>query len=156
MVRAPSLVTDHVKESICPKALVPGMEKPTYLPSCLQQCGEMCGVRCRSKCWRQHPGACNLQCKEGCCEVHPPICHHGKLDDRFLLCPSGVIRAGGLESTLGYIKFETVDVQTYGKGAAFTRVEKVETQMLESDFITRFKHEFTIYSEHIVPSWFLR
>ena len=156
MVRAPSLVTDHVKESICPKVVVPGMEKPSYLPSCLQQCSEMCGVRCRGKCWGQHPGACNQQCKPRCTEVHPPICNRGKLDSRFLFCPSGGIGAGGLQLTLSYIKFETVDVQTYGKGAAFTRVDKVETEMIESDFINRFKHEFIVYSEHIVPSWFLR
>ena len=156
MVRAPSLITDHVKESICPKVVLPGIEKPSYLPSCLQQCSEMCGVRCRGKCWAQHPGACNLQCKPRCSEVHPAICNRGRLDHRFLLCPSGVVRAGELEPTLGYIKFETIDVKTYGKGATFTRVDKVETSMVESDFIKRFKDKFTVYSEHIVPSWFLR
>ena len=154
-MRAPSLVTDVVKETICQKTEVPGMEKPSYLPSCLQQCAEMCGVRCRWKCLVQLPKVCNKECKEPCSEVHPP-CSRGKLGDSFLFCPSGAVGNDGLEPSIGYVQFETEDVPTYGKGVAFTRVNKVETKMAESTFIARFKSEFTTYAEHIVPSWYLR
>jgi hypothetical protein len=61
-----------------------------------------------------------------------------------------------LEPSLDYIRFETVPVETFGKGAAFTRVDKVPTTMPVSDFITQFKSEVAAYAGHIVPSWFLR
>ena len=143
-MRAPSLVTDIVKQSICPKTEVPGMEKPSYLPSCLQ------------KCWGvQHPKVCNSECKQPCLGAHPP-CGRGKLGEKFMYCPSYDIGNGDSELSLSYITFETVDVTTYGKGSAFTRVEKVENKMLMSHFITRFVSEFTNYADHVVTRWFLR
>ena len=145
-----------VKQSICKKTAVPGMEKPFYLPSCLQQCAEMCGVRCRRKCWGQHPGSCSQDCKTPCSVVHPPICSRGKLGENFLFCPSIASRSDDFEPSLGYIKFKKEEVPTYGKGAAFSRMEKKETQMPESAFTVKFKMEFETYAEHIVPSWFLR
>ena len=153
-MRASSLITDVVKKTICKKTEVPGMEKPSYLPSCLQQCADMCGVRCRRKCWVQHPEVCNKDCKKPC-KVHHH-CSRGKLGDMFLFCPSGAVGNVGVEPILGYLKFETTDVPTFGKGVAFTRVDKIETKMPESEFSDRFKREFTTYAEHIVPSWYLR
>ena len=144
MVTAPSQITDVVKETICEKTTVPGLEKQSYLPSCLQQCSEMCGVRCRRKCWEQHQGGPNQQCRRG------------KLGDQFLFCPSSAIETEDLEPSLGYIVFENTDVPTYGKGAAFARMEKQETELPEASFITQFKQDFTTYAEHIVPSWYLR
>jgi hypothetical protein len=61
-----------------------------------------------------------------------------------------------LELSLGYTKFENADVPTYGKGVAYTRMEKKETEMTESSFTAQFKLDFKTYTEHIVPSWFLR
>ena len=150
---APTRVTEVVKETICQKTAVPGMEKQSYLPSCLQQCAAMCGVRCRRKCWIQHQGPCNQQCETPCSVVHPPACRRGELDDSFLFCPS---RLGDLELSLAYTKFENADVPTYGKGVAYTRMEKKETEMTESSFTAQFKLDFKTYTEHIVPSWFLR
>ena len=155
-MRAPSLVTDIVKQSICPKTEVPGMEKPSYLPSCLQQCSELCGVKCRRKCWGvQHPKVCNSECKQPCLGAHPP-CGRGKLGEKFMYCPSYDIGNGESELSLSYITFETVDVTTYGKGSAFTRVEKVENKMLMLHFITGLVSKFTNYADHVVTQWFLR
>lgn len=153
---APTRVTEVVKETICQKTAVPGMEKKSYLPSCLQQCTAMCGVRCRRKCWDQHQGPCNHQCETPCSVVHPPACRRGELDNSFLFCPSRLGGGADLELSLGYTKFENADVPTYGKGVAYTRMEKKETEMTESSFTAQFKLDFKTYTEHIVPSWFLR
>ena len=123
MVKRPTLVTSLVKETICGKSLVDGMEKPTYLPSCLQQCSDICGVRCKGECVLTHPGGCSEDCPADCRESHPAPCQRGRLEDSYLFCPSITT-----DPVINYITFETVPVPTYGKGAAFTRVDKVDTE----------------------------
>ena len=60
------------------------------------------------------------------------------------------------DSTLTYVKFETTEVETYGKGKPYTRTEKVETELSLSEFRALFQDEFTKYAHHIVAAWFLR
>ena len=61
-----------------------------------------------------------------------------------------------METTLTYVKFETTEVETYGKGKSYTRVEKVETELSLSEFLESFREEFSQYAHHIVAAWFLR
>ena len=132
MGKRPALVTALVKETICGKAKVDGMEKPSYLPSCLQQCSDMCGVRCKKKCFLKHPGCCSEGCKAACTETHPAPCNRGKLDDRFLYCPSN--RANPV---IDYITYAPVPVVPYGKGADFTRVEQVNSKQWVISIVKR-------------------
>ena len=127
MVKRPTLVTNLVKETICDKAPVDGMEKHSYLPSCLQQCPDICGVRCKGECVLIHPGSCKEDCPSGCSQFHPAPCRRGRLDEDFLFCPSS--RA---DTVLNFMTFETVPVPTYGKGAAYTRVDQVGKQQFKA------------------------
>ena len=61
-----------------------------------------------------------------------------------------------METTLTYVKFETTEVETYGKGKSYTRVEKVETELSLSEFLKSFREEFAQYAHPIVAAWFLR
>ena len=81
-------------------------------------------------------------------------CQRGVLPDNFFNCPT---TSSALEnSTLTHIKFETTEVETYGKGKSYTRIEKVETELSLAEFVALFKDEFTSYAHHIVSAWFLR
>ena len=60
------------------------------------------------------------------------------------------------DSTITYVKFETIEVETYGKGKPYTRTEKVETELTLSEFLAAFREDFTNYAHHIVAAWFLR
>ena len=50
---------------------------------------------------------------------------------------------------------KTVEVETYGKGKDYTRIEPVKTQLSFDDFKQRFKELFRDYAHHIVISWYL-
>ena len=55
-----------------------------------------------------------------------------------------------------YMTFETVEVETYGKGASFFRMDKTCSLLAEKDFVDTFRKEFSHYAEHILASWVLR
>ena len=77
-------------------------------------------------------------------------CNRGILPDDFFECIS--TSSALADSSLTYVKFETSEVETYGTGKNYTRVEKIEVQ----DFLKLFREEFQHYGHHIVAAWFLR
>ena len=135
------LLNTVVKMTVCKKIVIPGLERESYSPSCLQYCREMCGTKCKKKCNLKHPGSTN-------------ICHRGRLPADFLYCPSRTVPP--IEPVIPFATFEKVDVESHSKGSDYTRVEKVLTDMIESKFVENFKEQFSRYAEHIVASWFLR
>ena len=95
------------------------------------------------------------------------MCNGGQLPDHVLLCPSldssfalqfttfEVYFALQFEYNLIVLCLKTVEVETYGKGKEYTRIEPVKTQLSLDDFKQRFKELFREYSHHIVISWYL-
>ena len=57
---------------------------------------------------------------------------------------------------LDFITFENKDVETFGKGKPFTRVEKVATTYTFKDFLIVLRKEFSSFAEHTLSYWFLR
>ena len=51
--------------------------------------------------------------------------------------------------------FQTVQVETHGKGKPYTRVEKVVTSLDWSTFRTKFAILFNDFSKHIIAAWLL-
>ena len=81
-------------------------------------------------------------------------CNRGNLPDDFFEC---ITTSSALaDSSLTYVKFETSEVETYGTGKAYTRVEKIEVELRLQDFLELFMKEFQHYGHHIVAAWFLR
>jgi hypothetical protein len=81
-------------------------------------------------------------------------CNRGNLPDDFFEC---ITTSSALaDSSLTYVKFETSEVETYGTGKAYTRVEKIEVELSLQDFLELFMKEFQHYGHHIVAAWFLR
>ena len=96
---------------------------------------------------------CNPRCK-GLCNKNHSACKRGILESDFGNCSTASTAL--IESTLTYVRFETTEVETYGKGKSYTRVEKVETELSLSEFLKSFREEFIQYAHHIVAAWFLR
>ena len=132
-----AVIDDMLKSSVCQKTNVAHMAKTVYDPSCLQYCGDLCGVRCRNLCNKEHDA-----------------CQRGKLSEQFLSCPSAASAIHDL--SLGFITYETNEVDTFGKGASFTRVEKVTTDYSYGEFKGLLQVEFNRYAEHTLSYWFLR
>ena len=132
-----AVIDDMLKSSVCQKTNVAHMTKTVYDPSCLQYCGDLCGVRCRNQCNKDHNA-----------------CKRGKLSGEFLNCPSAVMGINDL--SLGFITYETNEVDTFGKGASFTRVEKVSKDYSYGEFMGLLQDEFYRYAEHTLSYWFLR
>lgn len=124
-----------LKSKICKKTAVPHMKRTVFDPSCLRYCAELCGVRCKNRCNQVHDG-----------------CSRGQLPDDFLFCPSALTEP----DTLGIISYESRDVDTYGKGTPYKRVEKVYTDYSYTECKTMVKEEFGSYGEHTLSYWFLR
>ena len=57
---------------------------------------------------------------------------------------------------LGFITYESVEVDTYGKGAPYKRVEKVSRDYIYADFKRLLEEEFHCYAEHTLSYWLLR
>lgn len=132
-----AMIDDMLKSSVCQKTSVAHMSKTVYDPSCLQYCGDLCGVRCRNLCNKDHNA-----------------CMRGKLSGQFLSCSSAV--SGISDLSLGFITYETNEVDTFGKGASFTRVEKVSKDYSYDEFKGLLQAEFYRYAEHTLSYWFLR
>ena len=87
--------------------------------------------------------------------------------DHVLLCPSRdslfalsfttfeVFNAIQTASNIITLCFKTVDVETYGKGKDYTRIEPVKIQLTFAEFVERFKRLFGEFAHHIVISWYL-
>ena len=111
------------------------MTKTVYDPSCMQYCSDLCGIRCRDLCNKEHTG-----------------CRRGILPSAATQCSS----SSPDNLTLDFISYETKDVETFGKGKPFTRMEKIATSYNFDDFMVKFKTEFKAYGEHTLSYWFLR
>ena len=48
-----------------------------------------------------------------------------------------------------------MEVQTYGKGKPYTRIDPVTTQLSLDKFMEKLRELFLEYTHHIIPSWFL-
>ena len=81
-------------------------------------------------------------------------CERGILPVDFCSCATAGRNLAN--NTLSYVKFETTEVETYGKGKTYTRIEKVETELTLEEFVAQFRSEFASYAQHIVAAWFLR
>ena len=130
-------IDEMLKSSVCKKTTVPHMKKTVYDPSCLLYCAELCGVRCKNLCNKPHTE-----------------CNRGKLAGDFLFCPSAISAKETIN--LGFVTYETKDVETFGKGVAYKRVEKCLTDNSYKKFETLLRDEFHGYAEHTLSYWFLR
>ena len=57
---------------------------------------------------------------------------------------------------LDFISYESNDVETFGKGKPYSRMEKVATKYSFNEFMVALKKEFAVYGEHTISYWFLR
>ena len=124
-----------LKSRVCDKIQPLHMSRTIYAPSCLRYCSELCGIRCK--------GLCNLNHTD---------CSRGVLPAFFAHCPA--VDTSNL--ALDFISFESREVETFGKGKAFSRIEKIATQQSYDDFLLSLEKEFSLYSEHTLSYWFLR
>ena len=97
-----------LKSLICEKTKLPHMNRTVYDPSCLSYCSELCGVRCQDRCNKNHNS-----------------CKQGILPEKFLYCPSADPATKDL--LLGFVTYESKDVETFGKGKPYARMEKIVT-----------------------------
>ena len=113
------------------------MTKTVYDPNCLSFCSDLCGIRCQNLCNKDHIS-----------------CPRGILADNFLFCPS----ADSLteDMTLGFVTFESKEVDTFGKGKPYKRIEKVVTDYHVEEYTEFLRSEFLSYGEHTLSYWFLR
>ena len=132
-----STIDEMLKSLLCKKTTVSHMSRACYDPSCLRFCSELCGVRCKNLCNKDHTG-----------------CGRGILPENFLFCPTAASK--GTEDSLGFITYETREVDTFGRGTQYKRVEKIETEHSYDEFMNLVKQEFVRYSEHTLSHWFLR
>ena len=126
-----------LKSLVCEKQQLPHMTKTVYDPNCLSFCSDLCGIRCQNLCNKDHVS-----------------CPRGILPDNFLFCPS----ADSLteDMTLGFVTFESKEVDTFGKGKPYKRIEKVVTDYHVEEYTEHFRSEFLGYGEHTLSYWFLR
>lgn len=94
-----------------------------------------------------------IRCKNRCNLVHDGCCR-GDIPEDFFVCHTA--SSALTESTLTYVKFETTEVETYGTGKPYSRMEKIELELSLTDFLESFRKEFMKYAHHIVAAWFLR
>ena len=130
-------IDEMLKTLVCGKTKVPHMNKTVYNPSCLRYCSELCGVRCKNLCNQNHTN-----------------CKRGKLPENFLFCPSASTVMKNKE--FGFITYESLEVDTYGKGKPYKRTEKVVTDYPFEKFEELLKEEFNRFGEHTLSYWFLR
>ena len=116
------------------------MTKTVYNPSCLQYCSELCGSG-------------SAGCK-GLCNVKHTECNRGILPNAFAMCPASARKADLLK--LDFITYESNEVETFGKGVAYKRVEKIATNYSFQEFLAQLRTEFARYGEHTLSYWFLR
>ena len=57
---------------------------------------------------------------------------------------------------IDFITYENQEVETFGKGKPFARMEKISTSYNFKDFMVVMKNEFSVYGEHTLSHWFLR
>ena len=57
---------------------------------------------------------------------------------------------------LDFISYESNDVETFGKGKPYSRMEKVATKYSFNEFMVALKKEFSVYGENTIFYWFLR
>ena len=126
-----------LKTLVCKKTTIPHMTRTCYDPSCLRFCSELCGIRCKDLCNKDHTG-----------------CDRGNLPMDFLFCPTAASK--DTPDSLGFVTYETRDVDTFGKGVPYKRVEKILTDQSYEEFKSLVKQEFYRYSEHTLSYWFLR
>ena len=93
--------------------------------------------RCRSKCNKSHNN-----------------CDRGVLPSDFAYCHTA--GAALVDSTITFVTFESTEVETFGKGTPYTRMDKIENEMELSEFLLSLKKEFIEFAHHIVAAWFLR
>ena len=130
------------------------MDKTVYNPGCLKYCSELCGVRFElvifnlSMIWLY-----DFRCKKKCNQTHD-ACKRGVLSEDFFYCST--TESSLADSTLTYVKFETAEVETYGTGKSYTRMEKLEVEMGLVEFLDTLREDFQKYAHHIVAAWFLR
>ena len=58
--------------------------------------------------------------------------------------------------TVGFVTFESRDVETFGKGKPYKRMEKIVTDYNFDEFTQMIRTEFLKYGEHTLSYWFLR
>ena len=133
----PLSIDEMLKSLVCPKKTIPHMTKTIYSPSCLRYCAELCGVRCRNLCNKNHIG-----------------CSQGVLPETFADCPSSARMRDSL--AIDFITYENQEVETFGKGKPFARMEKISTSYNFKDFMVVMKNEFSVYVKHTMSHWFLR
>ena len=90
------------------------MTKTIYTPTCLRYFSDLCGVRCRGLCNKDHTG-----------------CSRGELSSTFSKCHSADID----RVMLDFISNESNDVETFGKGKPYSRMEKVATKYSFNEFM---------------------
>ena len=64
-------------------------------------------------------------------------CKRGELDMKLVFCET--VSSDFADSVLTYITFEEREVETFGKGKPFKRMEKVESQLSYSSFVSMFR-----------------
>ena len=128
------------------------MDKTVYNPGCLKYCSELCGVRFElvifnlSMIWLY-----DFRCKKKCNQTHD-ACKRGVLSEDFFYCST--TESSLADSTLTYVKFETAEVETYGTGKSYTRMEKLEVEMGLVEFLDTLREDFQKYASSSLVSPF--
>ena len=135
MKSLPQNIDAMLKSLICDKTKIPHMNKTVYDPSCLRYCSDLCGIRCKDLCNLEHTG-----------------CSRGVLPEWLTQCPS----SSPNDLRLDFITYESKEVETFGKGKPFKRVEKVATNYDFKKFMDAMRSEFLVYGEHTLSYWYLR
>ena len=77
-------------------------------------------------------------------------CSRGELPINMVFCEtvSNTLK----DSTMTYVTFEQRDVETFGKGKPFSRMEKVETQVSYESFLSKFRFVviFDLFYKHSI------
>ena len=132
-----------MKSTVCAKERFPyGVNKHEnfYNPNCIEDmlsCKDICGNKCQKVCKVPRP--------------HPDGCLRGKLPLGFMSCPSSMN-----EGVLNYVTYELVVDENIKEGKkVYKKTDKVETEMVLSEFVTRFCQDFPAFSKHTLEAWFL-
>ena len=95
----------------------------------------------------------NFRCKNNCNLAHI-VCKRGILPDDFFFC--SIASTALADTKHNFVNYEASDVETFGTGKAYTRMEKLELELSLGDFLVSFREEFMKYAHHILAAWFLR
>ena len=140
---APKSVKALVKSTVCEKEDFPyGVNKydTFYNPNCIEgmlSCKDICGNKCVKECKTE--------------KLHPVSCKRGKLSNNFMFCP----KASNTD-ILNYVTYDLVEDPNIKEGKkVYKKTDKIETEMVISDYVAKFIEDFQKFCKHTLEAWFL-